>query len=212
MRWSYSKLGMYKECPAKVKYRYIDKLPSTPGPAAARGVAIHAKIESYLKGESTIGEMEEVNFYGDWLARLRVLGAQPELKIAVKKDWSPCGWEDPDVWGVGVIDAWLPSAPIAWDWKTGKVYEEDHFAQRELYTAMLFGHVPDAYEVKFSHVYVDIHKERTTTFHRNTIPDLRKRWSDKISIMEADTIMAPNPSFKCRWCPYSKQSGGPCDF
>lgn len=47
--WSYSKLSLYKKCPAAFKFRYIDKKYSTPGPAAQRGTEIHSKIENFIK-------------------------------------------------------------------------------------------------------------------------------------------------------------------
>ncbi|RQD81831.1 MAG: ATP-dependent helicase [Methanocalculus sp. MSAO_Arc2] len=48
MRFSYSGLQLYKDCPLTFKFRYILKIAEPPGPApaAAKGVATHAVIES----------------------------------------------------------------------------------------------------------------------------------------------------------------------
>lgn len=44
----YSRIASYLECPRKYKYTYIDKLPSKPGPAMARGTAYHNTLEALL--------------------------------------------------------------------------------------------------------------------------------------------------------------------
>ncbi len=45
LSFSYSKLGMYKECPQKYKFRYIHMLPEQPKPYFAFGSALHEVME-----------------------------------------------------------------------------------------------------------------------------------------------------------------------
>lgn len=45
LSFSYSKLGMYKECPQKYKFRYVLMLPEKPKYYFAFGTALHAVME-----------------------------------------------------------------------------------------------------------------------------------------------------------------------
>lgn len=45
LSFSYSKLGMYKECPQKYKFRYVHMLPEKPKYYFAFGTALHAVME-----------------------------------------------------------------------------------------------------------------------------------------------------------------------
>jgi DNA helicase-2/ATP-dependent DNA helicase PcrA len=48
MRFSATRLKMYKDCPLQFKFSYVMKIPEPPGvaPAAAKGTSIHAVIEN----------------------------------------------------------------------------------------------------------------------------------------------------------------------
>ncbi len=45
IRLSYSRVDTYERCPLLFKFRYIDKLPSSPSPDLSWGSAIHAALE-----------------------------------------------------------------------------------------------------------------------------------------------------------------------
>jgi putative RecB family exonuclease len=47
LRLSYSRVDTYERCPLKFRFRYIDKLPSRPGPDLSWGSAIHAALEAW---------------------------------------------------------------------------------------------------------------------------------------------------------------------
>lgn len=47
LRLSYSRVGTYERCPLQFRFRYIDKLPSTPSPDLSWGSAIHAALEAW---------------------------------------------------------------------------------------------------------------------------------------------------------------------
>ena len=46
--WSYSRYGVYKACPRQWMYKFIERRPTTQGPAAARGEAIHKHAELFV--------------------------------------------------------------------------------------------------------------------------------------------------------------------
>lgn len=45
--FSYSQMSLYRECPLKYKFKYIDKLPEKPKPYFAFGQAIHSALEFF---------------------------------------------------------------------------------------------------------------------------------------------------------------------
>ena len=51
--WSLSTLKTYESCPRQLKYYKIDKLSGPPSYALERGMAIHSKMEMFLKGKIT---------------------------------------------------------------------------------------------------------------------------------------------------------------
>lgn len=213
MSWSYTKLSMYDTCPAKVKFRYVEGIKDTPGPAAQRGTDIHAGLEAGVThGKPLPAGLE---YYSSFVGDLRASGAKAELRIGVDNTWralDPSSIDKP--WGLGYLDVGLaaPEKVDIWDWKTGKVYEEDHLKQRKVYAALGLALSPDAYSVKVTHVYLDHKKNRSTEFHRDQVAVLRTDIQSKVEKMEADTLLIPNPSFACRWCNFSKEKGGPCVF
>jgi putative RecB family exonuclease len=47
LRLSYSRVDTYERCPLQFRFRYLDKLPSTPSPDLSWGSAIHAALEAW---------------------------------------------------------------------------------------------------------------------------------------------------------------------
>jgi hypothetical protein len=45
IRLSFSRVDTYERCPLMFRFRYLDKLPSTPSPDLSWGSAIHAALE-----------------------------------------------------------------------------------------------------------------------------------------------------------------------
>lgn len=48
--WSFSRYSVYKQCPAKARYKFIDKLPEPAAKPLDRGSLIHKQAENYIKG------------------------------------------------------------------------------------------------------------------------------------------------------------------
>jgi len=213
MRWSYSAWSCYSGCPAKYKYRYIERhsVPKIPSPAMERGTEIHSLFEASL----TDAEAElppPFDYYTDFLEVLRNHGTKPEQTIILESDWTPAPpWNEG--WVKAILDAGLVKGTEArnYDWKTGKIYDE-HQDQRELYSLMQFCANPEVLVVVGMHVYVDKKENRSTIFQRSQVPDLKAKWEERARMMNEDEIFPTNPSFSCRFCDFSKYSGGPCRF
>ena len=215
MSWSYSKYGLWKQCPRKYKFRVIDKLtepPMTEGPAM-RGIEIHKMFEDYLLGN--IAELSnEFHYYTDFLNDLKMVNAWPEIKLAVDKDWNEVDWDSEDMWFRCILDALTlhgSEKAVIYDWKTGKEYPE-HIHQREIYACAVNSIYPDVYEIDCYHVYLDSKSVTHTVFHRDQIPALQVKWEKNVQQMFEDTWFPANPSWLCRYCHFRKENLGPCEF
>lgn len=83
LQFSHSRMSLYRECPQKYKFRYIDKLPEEPKPYFAFGSSIHSALEF---------------LYDVKAPPFPTLAA---VQAAFKKDWEQLtpeqkGYSDPD--------------------------------------------------------------------------------------------------------------------
>jgi CRISPR/Cas system-associated exonuclease Cas4 (RecB family) len=213
MRWSYSAVSCYYQCPLKYKYRYRDKVEveRLASPAMDRGTEIHSLFEEALMSPAAILP-PPFNYYDSFMATLREHNTQPEQTIVLAKDWTVAPPWDTG-WVKSIIDAALVNGTEArnYDWKTGGIYD-DHKDQRELYSIMQFCAHPEVETVVGMHVYVDKKENRSTTFKREQLPELKAKWEEKVRPLYEDEIFPANPSFSCRFCEFSKSNGGPCRF
>lgn len=212
MRWSYSAVSCYYQCPAKYKYRYRDgvEVKRLSAPAAERGTEIHALFEEALTdGTALEGSF---SYYNDFMRVLREHGTKPERIIVLERDWSPAPpWNEG--WVKSILDAALVKDKEArnYDWKTGNIYPE-HADQRELYSIMQLCDHPEVETVVGMHVYLDKKENRVSTYTRAQLPELKTKWEEKVRPLYEDEIFPTNPSFSCRFCEFSKGNGGPCRF
>lgn len=208
--WSLSSLGTYEQCGLKYKFRYIDKIPDKPSEAAARGIDNHALIEGFLKGD--IAMLPNVlSFYQPFLSGLKLYPIFPEHRIGLARDWSPTGWKE--AWYRAVLDLKLVDGTgvVVYDWKTGKPYD-DHYEQKEIYSIAVLQEHPEVSRVRAVHVYLDLNKHTERTYDRSDLVPRRQQWENRVAKMETDANYIPNPSWKCRYCSFSKMKGGPCQF
>jgi hypothetical protein len=81
------------------------------------------------------------------LNRLKDLGAAAELELGVKKDWTPCGFWDEDVWGRCKIDilAAKEDRGLIVDWKTGATKNLKYQTENELklHAVIAHAHFPE---------------------------------------------------------------------
>jgi hypothetical protein len=182
-----------------------------PSPAANRGTAIHKQAELYLLDEIKMYPPELQPVAGHAM-KLKTLKANPERKLAVKEDWSPCDFDDPDAYFRGVIDiSYLDGLNLhIEDWKTGQIYPE-HAKQMEQYIALTAPHYPQAEKYITRIVYID---QGVVTPPKTTLPErlkpIRLLLDGSIHNAETDEIFPVRPGPACKWCEYGVKYGGPC--
>lgn len=218
--WSYSRLGTWESCPKQYEYCYIEKVQvgeEAISPAASRGQDIHDKAEQYLLGNTHIYPHELQKVAGHAMM-LKAKKAEPEVKIAVREDWTPTDYEADDVYFRAIVDVTYhtidPDYKIVHieDWKTGQQYPE-HAVQLDTYVAVAAANHPDADEFRTRLIYIDqgvITPPKKIT--KNRIEGMRIMLAGRVANAERDTIFPTKPGSQCRWCDYSKKKGGPCQY
>lgn len=216
--WSYSRFSAYDNCPSRANLEHLVKpFPVKKSPALVRGTEIHDEGESYLSDRGRRSVPESYRLFSDDLRRLRRNGAIAEASWAFDRNWAPLDdFFDNRVWVRMKVDAHTvttgndPTVHIV-DFKTGKVNRTNHL-QLDLYAVGGFLTYPRASKVLASFWYLDQGEIHETTFTRAELDDLKDGWERRTKAMLADTKFKPRPSHACRWCPYSKAKGGPCEF
>jgi hypothetical protein len=218
--WSYSRWADYDQCPAKFKYKHLDRLPAPGSAAMARGNEIHKVAENYVKGKTNKVPPELKNFSAKF-QQLRGLDAMVEQEWGFKKDFvytGRKGWFGDDVWFRAKADVFIvyeDKTGDLIDHKTGKKYETNK-DQVELFTLAGFRRLPELTHITTRLWYLDIEDEdEQEVIAEYTAHDaalIQRDWNKKVIPMFSDRKFAPKPNNKCGWCDFSARKGGPCKF
>lgn len=214
--WSFSRLQCYEECPAKFKYRFIDKVPEEKSPQMQRGIDIHKDAERFLKGEDLL-PAPTLQRFGALMRELKGFEALAEQQWALDSDWTPTGWfaKGKKAAYVRIVaDAAViydDNTALVVDFKTGKPWG-DNIDQMQLFADVTFCRHPRMREVETRLWYLDTGEEKIEVFDRKGLDGRIDYWEDRVEPMFTDEVFAPKPSNKCRWCSFSKDKGGPCIY
>ncbi len=221
--WSFSRWRKYDTCPRSAKYAYIDRLPDPPGPAMARGQAVHEALEKYLKGEADHVPPEGLNLKQELMSLKKAPGLRVEDQWAFRGDWSECGWFAKGCWLRCKVDAryGLRDAGMLTivDFKTGckppmepSKYDD---LQKELYAVAAYSKFKDHLDVVVvEYWYLDRPSDDNIyrrVFEKDELAGLQTYWHEVGVHMCADDEFEKRPGFYCRWCPFRDDKGGPCD-
>lgn len=218
--WSFSRYNDWLRCPAYAGYKHVDRRKEPSNPAAARGEALHLAAQAYVEGGAKKLDPVFAGFEKDFTA-LRKVKAICEEQWAFTDKWDQTGWFDKDAWLRVKMDAHFVDkkgvlAPINMlmlvDHKSGKVKEDEHQLQSDLYALVGLMRYPHVEGVVSEFWYCDQKSKMRIEYDRAELATLEKDWARRIKPMFADRRFAPRPSVACRWCPFSAAKGGPCQF
>jgi RecB family exonuclease len=218
--WSYSRLQVYRECPKKFKYKFLDKLVEPGSPAMDRGNEIHTMLERYVDTAPKKKPPQIKGFEGlrGGLEKLRVSEPLTELELAFTKSWERTSWMAGNTWVRVKVDVTYnisKGARAALDYKSGKIKPEEHTEQLELYALSIMLTETGFKTLTTGIWYVD--HETAPRYLANYqapfgphITRLKNYWNRQVAELQKDKRFAPKPSYRCRWCHFSKWNGGPC--
>lgn len=225
--WSYSRWNTYEQCPRKAKYQIIDRKKVAQNAAMKRGADIHSMAEQYVKGRMP-ALPKELELFDDEFHQLAELYSGGELQVdaegqwAFKSDWTTCDWFGKATWLRLVVDLAVYNEAdnrlTIIDYKTGKI-REGYDDQLKLYAGAAFAKYPNLEEVKTELWYLDqgeIIGGNDDTGEGIYGPEEGDKfisyWTKKVKPMMVDKTFAPRPSALCRWCDFSQEKGGPCEY
>lgn len=213
-KWSYSQYASYKTCPKQTEFKYVLKVPEAPRAASTRGTEIHQLCEDFLKGDDTkLVQLPEI--WHPLLKKLKAKKATPEMALALNSDWSPGSWFDRNAWVRAKLDAGVFKVKTAYlvDYKTGRIYPEDHAMQLELYALISLRAYPKLDRVTTALWYLDLTPAEISEMEmtREEAEHVQVLWMHRISDMFTATKFPARPGRHCSWCGYSSKKGGPCD-
>lgn len=212
--WSNHRYTTYQQCPHKARLMFIDGHKTEPSPAMEAGLALHKEAERYLlNGCSKVPAI--LKPFAKELKELRRAKAKPEVEWAFDKNWKIVDWFSKDAWLRVKSDVLCVKGSTLRliDHKTGKVREEEHKQQLELYALGGFLALPEITEVLAELWYYDSNHVIASTFMREELESLRQTWLERTARMLNDTSFAPTPNFMCRYCDFRKASGRElCEF
>lgn len=232
-KWSFSTLKKFENCQWAVKLGKVDKIYVESGEAAQRGTIIHDGCEAWVRGD--IEELPSDNrtkmdvFTADF-QQLREDFREGKVTMeenwGIRQDWSPCDWEDEELWGRAKLDAFVMenenSCRII-DYKTGQKFgnEMKHSDQGLSYALHAMYRFPELDVFKVEFWYLDQGERMVRTFNRRQLEMLILRYHNRAVKLTTtkDFIPSANPH-TCRFCEYGcntnregKQYGnGACGF
>ena len=206
--WSYSSIGLFKQCPQKYYRIRIKKDIVEPESDAMRyGTEVHKAAEDYIKEGTPIPA--KFGFMQKPLDTLKSKDGEKmcEFKMGLTKNLTPCGFFDADVWWRGIADLIVKEDDRAWvvDYKTGKSSKYADTKQLELMALAIFKHFPDIKKVKSGLLFVIANDFVKADFHQREESVLWRPWLDDTQRLEKSIeldVWNPRPNFSCKsWCP-----------
>ena len=218
MATSYSRWSTHQKCGLKYKFAYQDKIQvdrGPPAPAMLRGTRLHDSAEAYVLGATDLDP--ELEYFAKWLHGLREnYVCHPERKWAFDVEGNICDFDAEEGFLRGVWD--LLVEPESWEqpldvmeYKSGKIYD-GHKHQRHLYGLAGLLHFPEAESVRVRTVYFDKQTFHEETWTRKQVSEMLEKWENWVNLMYMENTWIPNPSWSCKYCEFSRNSGGPCRF
>lgn len=207
VKWSYSSLSLFQQCPKKYYHLRIAKdVSDPPSPQIRYGLEVHKAAEDYVRDgvplPAALGYMQEA------LDRLRGMPGKImcEQKLGLTKDLEPCGFHDGNVWWRGIADLLVVDGDTAkvLDYKSGKSQYADT-KQLEILSLAVFKHHPEVQTIKAALLFV-VHTGLVKAQYMREESEARwKRWLDETTRLEAahrEDVWNPRQNFTCRrWCP-----------
>lgn len=208
---SYSSIKQFENCPRQYYHvKILKDYKSQPTEATSYGERVHKAFEEFVRDGVPLPAAYEA--YRPFVEPLAAAVGEIycERKLAIRADFTPCGFFDKDVWYRGLPDYLVISpdgktARVA-DYKTGKSSRFADTAQLELMAAMSMLHHPSVDTVKGVLLFVVVGDIIKAQFKRTQLPEILSKWAGRAGAIEAAVdvgVWNPRSSALCKFCPVS---------
>lgn len=209
LAFSYSAIKDFQNCPRKYHATRILKLyKHTDTPATLYGTSVHKAFELFIENGTPLPE--SFSHYQHFVEPLTKIKGEIkcELKLGIRKDFTPCEFFAKDVWFRGLPDylALNHEKRIARvvDFKTGKSSKYADISQLELIAAMIMIHYPEIDTIKGMLMFVVADDIIKADFTRAQLPTILSKWAGDAAQIESaveNDVWNPKSSGLCRFCP-----------
>jgi hypothetical protein len=206
--WSYSKLKNFRTCPWRhYNVEVVKSVKEAEGESLRYGNTLHDVFAKRLRDKAPFPAG-----FSQFEAAAQRIEAAPgtlmvEQKLAIRRDFSACGWFADDAWFRAIADVAVISPPVAVaiDFKTGRILEDSE--QLSLMAACVFAHWPDVHAVRTEFWWL---KDDAVTRCDIRRSDLAQIWSgvmpavQELQLAYETNNFPPKSSGLCkRHCPVS---------
>ncbi|WP_462167043.1 PD-(D/E)XK nuclease family protein [Pseudoalteromonas sp. GB43] len=213
--WSFSTLKKFENCQWAVKLGKVDKIYVESGEAAQRGTLIHDGCEAWVRGKipelPADGRTKFDAFAADF-AQLREDFRAGKVSLeddwGIRKDWSPCDWDDEELWGRAKLDGFVmenENSCVIIDYKTGKKFgnEMKHADQGLSYALHAMHRYPELDVFKVEFWYIDEGVKMIRSFNRRQLSMLLLRYHNRAVKLTTTRDFIPSANaHTCRFCEY----------
>lgn len=207
--FSYSRWSDWSSCPAKYKFKYIDKVDTGPTPKALlEGRKVHDEAADYLTGkrDDLPKRMEKFSVIAEAMRNAPENQRKVEEQMAFDRGKLPVAWFGPNVymrfiWDAAIWNAEATEIDII-DFKTGKPYGS-YDEQAQIFSIPAFWTMPSLQVMRGHWMYLDTGATIDYEITREQFPAIERTWLGNVALMEADRAFPATPSKKaCRFCDF----------
>lgn len=213
--WSFSTLKKFENCQWAVKLAKVDKIYVESGEAAQRGTVIHDGCEDWVRGkipELPADRRTKFDAFAGDFTELREQFREGKVSLedewGIRKDWSPCGWDDDELWGRAKLDAFVmenENSCVIIDYKTGRKFgnEMKHADQGLSYALHAMHRYPELDVFKVEFWYLDEGLKMVRSFNRRQLSMLLLRYHNRAKKLTTTRDFKPVANaHTCRFCEY----------
>jgi hypothetical protein len=206
VKWSYSSLALFKQCPKKYFHLRVAKDFKEPKTEALLyGTQVHEAAEKFIRdGEPIPAKFVFIQEQLDMLNRIEG-NKLCEYKMGLTKNLEPCDFFSQDVWWRGIADLIVVNeekeTAFVVDYKTGKSSRFADTRQLEILTLALFKHFPKVKRVKAGLLFVVAKDFVKTEYSQDSQDQAWVSWLDDTGRLEEaykSEVWNPKPNFSCK--------------
>jgi hypothetical protein len=202
--------------------------PEIPEPIA-RGNRMHEDLEMYVTGRR--GQLPK-DLQGAKPLANALRSAYKDTKVKVEMDfvlgsnWEVISKFSKDAWiraKIDILHLVSPTEVVVIDWKSGGVDRDSgapknpgkYADQLSVYSTVVLSALPAIEKVTTKLLFLDATVDQEIPGEpllRKNLKKSQDAWTKRVKAMLTDKVFAPRPGYACRYCPFTKNVGGPCRF
>lgn len=204
MKWSYSSISLFQQCPRKYYHLKVVKDVVEPeSEAMLYGTLVHKAAEDYIS--EGVPVPEKFAYITPALDMLKKIPGTKlcEYKMGLTEDLKPCDFFWDTVWFRGVADLLILNGDLAHivDYKTGKSSQYADVKQLELMALAVFKHFPQITKVKAGLAFLVAEDLVTASFKKESESEAWLKWiqeTDRLQASYDNDVWNAKPNFTCR--------------